>query len=328
MSEKMFRVVLGALLLAVSFSAQAQQPKKVPRIGVLNGASASALFTSVESFRLGLRELGYVEGENIVVEYRYAEGKRERFPELAAEMVRLKPDVIVATGTELIRSTKQVTSTIPIVVAGAGDLVETGLVASLAQPGGNVTGTTNISADLSGKRLELLKEVVPKASRMAIFWRTASGSQDEDEVKQTQISAPPLGIKIQLVPVRGTDEFQGAFAVMKKENARALVIVHGTFTNSHRRELAELAIKHRLPAMCETAYWTEDGCLMNYGHDPRHGWRRAAVFVDKILKGAKPADLPVEQPAKFEFVINLKTAKQIGLTIPPNVLARADRVIR
>jgi len=307
---------------------EAQQPAKIPRIGILNGASASAMFTSVESFRQGLRQLGYVEGKNIVIEYRYAEGKSERFAELAAEMIRWKPDVIVATGTQLIRSAKQATSTIPIVVAGAGDLVETGLVASLAQPGGNVTGTTNISADLSGKRLELLKEVVPKASRVAVFWRTALGSQDEDEVKQTQISAPPLGLKLQLVPIRSTDDFQGAFAVMKKENAGALIIIHGTFTNSHRRELVDLAIKHRLPTMCETAYWTEDGCLMNYGNDPRHSWRRAAVLVDKILKGAKPADLPVEQPMKFELVINLKSAKQIGLTIPPNVLARAAKVIK
>ena len=323
----------GVAALVLTFAmygavAQAQQSAKISRIGVLSGASASALFTSVESFRLGLRELGYVEGKNIVIESRYAEGKRERFPELAAEIVRLKPDVIVASGTGLIRSAKQATSTIPIVVAGAGDLVETGVVASLARPGGNVTGSTNISSDLSGKRLELLKEVVPKASRVAVFWRTALGSQDEDEVKQTQTYAPPLGLKIQLVPVRGTDEFQGAFAVMKKENAGALIIVHGTFTNSHRRELVELAIKHRLPATCETAFWTEDGCLMNYGHDPRYGWRRAAVFVDKILKGTKPADLPVEQPTKFELVINLKTAKQIGVMIPPNVLARAERVIR
>ena len=284
--------------------------------------------TSVESFRQGLRELGYVEGKNIVIDYRYADGQRDRWPDLVQEIVSLKPDVIVMSGTGFIRTAKQVTSTIPIVVAGAGDLVETGVVESLARPGGNVTGTTNISSDLSGKRLELLKEVVPKALRVAIFWRTAPDSQDEDEVKQTQVSATPLGIKIQPVPVRSTDEFQGAFAAIKKGNAGALIIVHGTWTNSYRRELVELAIRHRLPTICETVYWTEDGCLMNYGHDPRYGWRRAAVFVDKILKGAKPADLPVEQPAKFEFIVNLKTAKQIGLTIPPNVLARADKVIR
>ena len=302
--------------------------RKLPRIGVLGGASASALLTSVESFRQGLRELGYVEGKNIVIDYRYADGQRDRWPDLVQEIVSLKPDVIVMSGTGFIRTAKQVTSTIPIVVAGAGDLVETGVVESLARPGGNVTGTTNISSDLSGKRLELLKEAVPKALRVAIFWRTAPDSQDEDEVKQTQVSATPLGIKIQPVPVRSTDEFQGAFAVMKKENAGALIIVHGTWTNSYRRQLVELAIRHRLPTICETVYWTEDGCLMNYGHDPRYGWRRAAVFVDKILKGAKPADLPVEQPAKFEFIVNLKTAKQIGLTIPPNVLARADKVIR
>jgi putative tryptophan/tyrosine transport system substrate-binding protein len=328
MRKNVMNLKLCAMLLALCVPAEAQQSKKIARIGVLGGASASALSTSVESFRQGLRELGYVEGKNVVIDYRYADGKPERWPELVQEIVSLKPDVIVMTGTSFIRTAKQATSTIPIVVAGAGDLVETGVVESLARPGGNVTGSTNISSDLSGKRLELLKEVVPKALRVAIFWRTAPDSQDEDEVKQTQISATPLGIKIQPVPVRSTDEFQGAFAAIKKENAGALIIVHGTWTNSYRKELVELAIKHRLPTMCETIYWTEDGCLMNYGHDPRHGWRRAAVFVDKILKGAKPADLPVEQPAKFDFIINLKTAKQIGLTIPPNVLARADKVIR
>jgi putative ABC transport system substrate-binding protein len=328
MRRTVFGFALSSLLLALCVPADAQQPKKIARIGVLGGASASALSTSVESFRQGLRELGYVEGKNIVIDYRYADGQRDRWPGLVQEIVNLKPDVIVMSGTGFIRTAKQVTSTIPIVVAGAGDLVETGVVESLARPGGNVTGTTNISSDLSGKRLELLKEAVPKALRVAIFWRTAPDSQDEDEVKQTQVSATPLGIKIQPVPVRSTDEFQGAFAVMKKEHAGALIIVHGTWTNSYRRQLVELAIRHRLPTICETVYWTEDGCLMNYGHDPRYGWRRAAVFVDKILKGAKPADLPVEQPAKFEFIVNLKTAKQIGLTIPPNVLARADKVIR
>ncbi|HSE88588.1 MAG TPA: ABC transporter substrate-binding protein [Candidatus Binatia bacterium] len=327
-SKKVFCLALCTMILALSFRLEAQQTKKIARIAVLGGASASALLTSVESFRQGLRELGYVEGKNIVIEYRYAEGKRERWSVLAQEIALLKPDVIVMSGTGFIRTVKQVTSTIPIVVAGAGDLVETGVVESLARPGGNVTGTTNISSDLSGKRLELLKEVVPKALRVAIFWRTAPDSQDEDEVKRTQVSATPLGIKIQPVPVRSTDEFQGAFAAIKKENANALIIVHGTWTNSYRRELVELAAKNRLPTMCETVYWTEDGCLMNYGHDPRYGWRRAAVFADKILKGARPADLPVEQPMKFEFIINLKTAKQIGVTIPPNVMARANRIIR
>ena len=327
MRKAVFGFTLSVLLFALSVPVKAQHTK-IARIGVLNGASASAMHTSVESFRQGLRELGYAEGKNVVIDYRYADGHSERWRDLVQEIVSLKPDVIVMTGTSFIRMAKQVTSTIPIVVAGAGGLVETGVVASLARPGGNVTGTTNISSDLSGKRLELLKEAVPKALRVAIFWRTAPDSQDEDEVKQTQVSATPLGIKIQPVPVRSTDEFQGAFAVMKKENAGALIIVHGTWTNSYRRQLVELAIRHRLPTICETVYWTEDGCLMNYGHDPRYGWRRAAVFVDKILKGAKPADLPVEQPAKFEFIVNLKTAKQIGLTIPPNVLARADKVIR
>jgi putative ABC transport system substrate-binding protein len=257
-----------------------------------------------------------------------AEGKRDRLPDLVEEMVRLRPDVIVVASTSFSRALKEATTTIPIVVATAGDLVGTGLVASLARPGGNVTGLTDISSDLSGKRLELLKEAVPKALRVAVFWYTFPGSQDEDEVKQTQVIASSLGIKIQLLGVQGTNEFQGAFAAMKKENASALVIIQGSFTNFHRRQLVELAAKNRLPTMCEQATWTEDGCLLSYGNDPHYNWSRAAVYVDKILKGTKPADIPVEQPMKFEFVVNLKTAKQLGLTIPPNVLARADKVIK
>jgi putative tryptophan/tyrosine transport system substrate-binding protein len=282
----------------------------------------------VEAFRQGLRELGYVEGKNIVLEYRFGEGKREQYRDLADELVRWKPEVIVVSSTGFTAAAKQATDTIPIVVAGAGDLVGTGVAASLARPGGNVTGLTSMASDLSGKRLELLKEVAPNASRVAVFWRTFPGSQDEDEVKQTQVTASPLGIKIQLVPVRGTDDFQGAFAQMKRENADALIIIEGSFTNVYRRQIAELAIKNRLPTMCEQPIWTEDGCLVSYGSDPRYNWRYAAIFVDKILKGAKPADLPVEQPKKFEFVINLKTAKQIGLTIPQWVLMKADRVIK
>src|SRR5919108_5998448 len=328
MTSRFTPLVLSALLLAISFPADAQQQTKVRRIVVLSGATAPAVSTGVELFRQSLRELGYVEGKNILVDYRYAEGKRERWLGLAQEVVAVKPDVIVMSGTGLIATAKQVTNTIPIVVASAGELVETGVVASLARPGGNITGTTNISSDLGGKRLQLLKEAVPKASRMAVLWHPFPGSQDDNEVKQTQVSAAPLGLKIHLAAIRGSDEFQGAFAAMKKDNAGAVIIIHGAFTNSHRKEIVELAIQHRPPAAWETIYWTEDGCLMNYGHSPNHGWRRAAVFVDKIFKGAKPADLPIEQPMKFELVINLKTAKQIGLTIPPNVLARADKLIQ
>jgi ABC-type uncharacterized transport system substrate-binding protein len=326
--SKRLLVLLMPLILAAVHTVEAQQATKIPRIGVLPAGSPSAMATQVEAFRQSLRKLGYVEGKNILLEYRYGEGKREQYRDLADELVRLKPDIIVVSSVGFTAAAKEATKTIPLVVAGAGDLVGTGLVASLARPGGNVTGLTSMSTDLSGKRLELLKEVVPKATRVAVFWYTFPGSQDEDEVKQTQVTAPPLGLKIQAVPVRGTDDFHGAFAQMKRENANALIIIQGSFTNVYRSQLAELAIKNRLPTMCEQPTWAEAGCLVSYGRDPRDGWRRAAIFVDKILKGARPADLPVEQPTKFEFVINLKTAKQIGVVIPPNVLARADKVLR
>jgi putative ABC transport system substrate-binding protein len=328
MKTRILVYALSALALTTIHLAYAQQATKIPRIGVLPAGSPSSMATQVEAFRQGLRELGYVEGKNILLEYRYGEGKREQYRDLADELVRLKPIVIVVSSVGFTAAAKEATKTIPIVVAGAGDLVGTGLVASLARPGGNVTGLTAMSTDLSAKRLELLKEVVPKATRVAVFWYTFPGSQDEDEVKETQVTAPSLGLKIQAVPVRGTDGFQGAFAQMKRENANALIIIQGSFTNVYRSQLAELAIKNRLPTMCEQPTWAEAGCLVSYGRDSRDGWRRAAIYVDKILKGRKPADLPVEQPTKFEFVINLKTAKQIGLTIPPNVLARADKVIR
>ena len=328
MGKTIFSLIVGGLLLAFGTCAEAQQVTKIARIGMLPAGSPSSMATLVEAFRQGLRELGYVEGKNILLEYRYGEGKREQYRDLANEVVRLNPDVIVVSSTGFTVAAKEATKTIPIVVTGAGDLVGTGVVASLARPGGNVTGSTAMSTDLSGKRLELLKEVVPKATRVAVFWYTFPGSQDEDEVKQTQVNAPPLGVKIQTVPVRGTDDFEGAFAQMKRENANALILIQGSFTNVYRRRLAELAIKTQLPTMCEQPTWTEDGCLVSYGRDPRDGWRHAAIFVDKILKGAKPADLPIEQPSKFTLAINLKTAKQIGLVIPPNVLARADRVIK
>jgi putative tryptophan/tyrosine transport system substrate-binding protein len=308
------------VLLAVAVITEAQQPAKVPRIGLLTAGSPSTMAARTEAFRQGLRELGYVEGKNIVIEYRYAEGKRERWNDLASEMVRLKPDVIAVGGTGLTRSVKEATSTIPIVVGGAGDLIGTGLVSSLARPGGNITGSTSISPDVSGKRLELLKEVVPKASRVAVLWYPFPGSQDQAEVKETEMAAPALKIKMQTVPVRGP--------AMKREHANALVIIQGSFTNFHRRQLVELAAKNRLPSMGEPADFAYDGCLISYGPDQLSFWRRAAIFVDKILKGAKPADLPVEGPTKFELVINLKTAKQIGLTIPQRVLTRADKVIK
>jgi putative ABC transport system substrate-binding protein len=271
-----------------------------------------------------LRELGYVEGKNIFIEYRYAETNLNHLPKLAVELIDLKVDVIVVGGGAT-RVAKNATSTIPIVVGSAGDLVGGGLVASLAKPGGNVTGSTDISPDVSGKRLELLKEVFPKATRVAVLFY--GGEADLDEVRQTEIAAGHLGVKVQRVKARNRNEFADAYAMMIKLQANAVILIQGSGTLFHRKELSGLAVKHRLPSMCETSVWTEDGCLMNYGPDLLYLWRRAASYVDKILKGAKPADLPVEQPTKFELVINLKTAKEIGLTIPPNVLARADRVI-
>jgi putative ABC transport system substrate-binding protein len=241
-------------------------------------------------------------------------------PDLAADLVRLRADAIVTQGTQATLAVKQATNTIPIVVAGAGDLVGEGLVASLARPGGNVTGSTNIDPDLNAKRLELL-------SRVAVLYHGGPGG-DQDELRETQAAAQVLGVQIQSLQVQDPSQFQNAYAAMTRERADALIIFHGTFTLFHGKELLELATKNRLPTMCGQPAWSEAGGLITYGHDRSHQWRRAAYFVDKILKGAKPAGLPVEQPKKFEFIINLKTAKQIGLTIPPNVLARADKVIK
>jgi putative ABC transport system substrate-binding protein len=323
-SESIFRIALSAMLLVFYFPAQAQQPK-TPRIGMLVTGSVSTNKSRDDAFRQGLRELGYIEGKNIVIESRYAEGERDRIPELAAELVRLKVDVlVVAGGTSTTLPVKKATSSIPIVFTNVSDPVGAGLVANLARPGGNVTGLSTVSQDLSGKRLELLKEVVPKALRVAVLWNP--GPADENEVKQIEVAARAFGVKLQ--SLRDPNEFRGSYAAMKRETANALVLIQGSFTLFHRQQLAELAAKNRLPSMCESSSWTDDGCLLSYGPDSSYQWRRAATYVDKILKGAKPADLPVEQPKKFEFVVNLKTAKQIGLTIPPNVLARADRVIR
>jgi putative ABC transport system substrate-binding protein len=327
MKRNIFTLTLATLLFAPCFTAEAQQTKKIPRIGYLGSGSASTHKVLLDSVRQGLRELGYIEGQNIAIEYRYAEGKQERLADLTTELVRLRLDVIVTVGTQATRAVKQATSTIPIVVAGAGDLVRAGLVASLARPGGNVTGSTNIDPDLSAKRLELLKETFPKLSRVAVLYRGGSGT-DAEELKETQAAARTLNIQVQPLAVKDPAQFSDRYAAMKKERAAALIIFHGNLTSFHKQQLVELAAKNRLPTMCGQSAWSDAGCLISYGHDRSHQWRRTATYVDKILKGAKPADLPVEQPTKFELVTNLKTAKQIGLTIPPNVLARADRVIR
>jgi putative ABC transport system substrate-binding protein len=318
---------LAIIILASVQLAEAQPAKKVFRIGLLSSNRPSPMPSTIEVFRQGLRELGYAEGQNILFEYRFAEGKAERYAIFAAEIVSLGVDVIVTQGTAATVAAKQATNTIPIVVGGAGDLVGEGLVASLARPGGNVTGFTNVDPDLSAKRLQLLRETFSKASRVAVLYHGGPGG-DQDELRETQIAAKKLGVQIQALHVLEPDQFQRAYAAMTKERAQALIIFSGSFTNSHRRELLDLAAKIRIPTMCGNPEWSEAGALISYGHDRRDQWRRAAVYVDKILKGTKPADLPVQQPMKFELVINLKTAKQIGVTIPPEVLARADRVIK
>jgi putative tryptophan/tyrosine transport system substrate-binding protein len=326
MSGKILAWLLTTFLLTTA-SAQAQQSAiRIPVIGVFLPDTAAAFSTYVEAFLKGLDDLGYVVGQNILIEYRYADGKRDQFPKLATELVLLKVDAILVVGGTL-AAAKQATSTIPIVAATAGDLVGSGYVASLAKPAGNITGSTNVDADLSGKRLELLKDAIPKLSRLA-FLSFAGNRGDQDELKETRAAAQSLRVQIQPLEVKDRSEFQSAFGAMREERAEAFIITNNSFNFAHRRLVFELAAKYRLPSMCGRDAFVEHGCLISYAASRRDAFRRAAYFVDKILKGTKPADLPVQQPTKFELVINLKTAKQIGLTIPPNVLARADRVIR
>jgi putative tryptophan/tyrosine transport system substrate-binding protein len=307
--------------------AMAQPAKKVFRIGLLSGNRPSPMPSNIEALRQGLRELGYVEGQNISVEYRFAEGKEERYAILAAELVNLGVDVIVTFGTQATVAAKQATSTIPILVGNAGDLVGEGLVASLARPGGNITGFTGVDPDLSAKRLQLLREILPKVSRVAVLYHGGPGG-DQEELRETQTAAKTLGVQIQPLQVLEPDQFQRAYTAMTKERAQALIIFVGSFIAFHRKEILELAAKIRIPTMCGNPEWSEAGGLISYGNDRRDQFRRVATYVDKILKGTKPADLPVQQPMKYELVINVKTAKEIGVTIPPNVLVRADRVVK
>ena len=309
-----------------SEAAQAQQPARIHRIGILSPVSGSVLSARVEAFRQRLRELGYLEGKNIVIEYRYADGKRERVPDLAAELVRLKVDVIVTIGPGATLAAKKASGTIPIVFAGASDPLGTGIVSSLAQPGGNITGLSLMVPDLDGKRLELLKEAVPKVARVAFLWQP--GGRRNLRLTEMEAAAKALGLKLLSLPVRSLDDFEGAFARAKKERAQALITTTGERINTQLRRVLDFAANNRLPAIYHYSEFVEAGGLMSYGPDNTDIWRRAADFVDKILKGAKPADLPVEQPMKFEFIVNLKAAKQIGLTIPPNVLVRATKVIQ
>ena len=326
MTKKVFCIALCTMLFALCFPAQAQQPARIPRIGILIASSASAYSARVEAFRQRLRELGYVEGKNITIEYRYAEGKLERLPDLAAELARLRVDVIVTAGPAILAA-KKATATIPIVFGGAPDPVGSGLVSSLARPGGNITGLSTMGSDLDGKRLELFKEAVPKVARVAFLWEPG-GTRGNRTLTDMEAPAKALGVKLLSLEVQSLDDFEGAFARAKKERAQALITTTGGLINTQQRQVLDFAAKNRLPAIYHYSEFVEAGGLMSYAPDNTDLWRRAADFVDKILKGTKPADIPVEQPKKFEFLINLKTAKQIGLTIPPNVLARADRVIK
>jgi putative ABC transport system substrate-binding protein len=315
-------LTLCAVLLALGQPTGAQQPTKSHRIGFLVNTGTPYY---QKTFYQRLLELGYVDGQNLIIETRRAEGKQEKLFGLANELVGLGVEIIVAAGPAITAAAKA-TKKIPIVAASGTDLVASGLIVSLARPGGNVTGTTNIDIDMSAKRLELLKETLPKIKRVAVLHGGAR--PDIEELKETTVAGRTLAVKIQALQVKEPSHFASAYAAMIKEGAGALIIFHGSVTLRHRKLLLELANQNRLPTMSSLALWADEGGVISYGVDEHERWRRAAVFVDKILKGAKPADLPVEQPTKFEMVINLKTAKQIGLTIPPNVLARADRVIK
>ena len=325
--------MLVAIILALmgyGAIAAAQQPKKVPRIGYLSNTEPARESTRSEAFRLALRELGYIEGQNIAVEYRYTEGKLDRFPELAAELVRRKVDIVVVSGgTTLIQAARDATRTIPIVMLGlSADPVAAGLVESLARPGGNVTGLTTLSRELGGKRLELLKEAVPKSARVAVLYDPATWPNVAEVKEVLPVAARGLGLTIQPWEVRAADDFDRVFAAMGKQRPDGLYVPSGPLINANERRILGFALKSRLPSVYSRKETVEAGGLIYYGADLVDNYRRAAYFVDRILKGAKPADLPVEQPTKFEFVINLKTAKQIGLTIPPEVLARASRLIK
>ena len=320
-------LTLCALLFALCSSAETQQLTKVPRIGFLGTASPSIISARLEAFRQGLRELGYVEGKNIVIEYRWAEGKFGLLPNLAAELVRLKVAVIVTAGGTPTRAAKEATSTIPIVMTQDTDPVANGFVASLSRPGGNITGLATLNPELSGKRLELLKEIVPKLSRVAVFGTSTAPGQAL-MLKEMELAAGALKVKLQYLDILDLKDIETAFRAAGKGRADGVLLMSGTVPLFQRTQVVELAVKSRLPAIYYRSEFVEDGGLASYAVNLNDLARRAATYVDKILKGAKPSDIPVEQPKKFDLVINPKAAKQIGLTIPPNVLVRADRVIR
>jgi len=322
--KAIIQLTATVLLFALTIPAQAQQAKKVPRIGYLRFIEF-ALYDA--AFRQGLSELGYTEQKNIQVEYRFAGGSLARVAEFAAELVSLKVDVIVAGSTQSIDAAKRATKTIPIVFPVTFDPVESGFVASLARPGGNLTGLSTVNSDAAAKRVELLKEVIRGISRLAVL-RNPTNSGSRFPLKETEAGAKQLGLRLQTLEARSAEELEGVFRLAKSERAGALIVIVDALFNAQQQRISDLAIKHRLPAMFDNAQYVEAGGLISYGANLSDLFRRAAIYVDKILKGAKPGDLPVEQPSKFDLVINLNTAKQIGLTIPPNVLARADKVIR
>jgi putative ABC transport system substrate-binding protein len=330
MKKNVFCLALCAMLFALCVTAEAQQPKKVIRIGYLSSGNSASESARAEGIQLALRELGYIEGQNIAIEYRYAEGNQDRFPELAAQLVRLKVDVIVAAGgVTTIRPAMNATKTIPIVMVGGGtDPVREGLVESLARPGGNFTGLTLLGRELGGKRLELLKEAVPKLARVAVLYDPATPGSVLEVKEILPVAARALGLTVQSWEVRAADGFEKVFAALNKERPDGLYVTTGGLITANQKRIVGFALKSRVPSMYGRREFVDVGGLMSYGADLSDSYRRVATYVDKILKGAKPGDLPIEQPTKFELVINLKTANQSGVTIPQKVLARADKVIR
>jgi putative ABC transport system substrate-binding protein len=330
MHNKITRRAFCSMLLALPFPARAQQPKKVPRLAYLSSQDPASESTRAEGIRLALRERGYIEGQNIATEYRYTEGKTDRLPELAAELVRLKVDIIlVAGGTIWVQAAKNATKTIPIVMVGAGsDPVEAGLIESLARPGGNVTGITNLTGELGGKRLELLKEAVTKVARVAVLYNPATPLNVLEVKEVLPVAARALKLTLQPWEVRVAEDFERVFAALNKQRPDGLYVSGGPLINNSHKRIADFALKSRLPSMYAIREAVDAGELMYYGADTAESYRRVAYYVDRILKGTKPADLPVEQPMRFELIVNLKTAKQIGVTVDPNLLARANRLIK
>ena len=326
-SAKLLCFGLTALVFALSLPAEAQQTGKVPRLGYVSVRGASSQAPVLEGFRQGLRELGYTEGKNIIIEYRFAEGRRELLPSMVSELILLKVDVIVSGGAGPTRAAKQATSTIPIVFAQDLDPIGNKFVASLARPGGNVTGLSTLQVDLAGKRLELLKEVVPKVFHVAVIGSSTS-ADNARQLKETEVAAAALGLRVRFLDMRNPKDIEPTFNSLLEPRADGLSVLTNSFERPNRQYIVHLASKFRLPAVYFGPSLVEDGGLMSYGVNDADLYRRAAVFVDKILKGAKPSELPVEQPTKFDLVINLRAAKQIGLTVPQSVLARADKVIK